>query len=507
MDVQIGKLNEGMKQAAQRRRDVGAHREAGAGDQRPARDRDARRGRKPSARPAKLTKEATTLLDAVRGQVDTLAVKKKEFEAFDERLRALQAGVGDAESRMEALGAKDKNLIELGQKVDGLTKRFETLFAQADELTKKQLVARDAARAARPGRRAREEDVVADGRAPPEPAGPRRAAQGSPGVLQVARRDRPSCATSSAPIGTALEAFGDRMTGFAARAPELEAKMDAILGKMKLVEEGTQKATRLHESVAELDAQISRVSARVPFVEKLEGRLNGLNTLSARRRSQARGAARAAHRARDAQERLSTASARRWSTRSTSSRRCARCRRALVPLVAEVNDAQDGNRRRRGAHRRRRSSTRRRSPSRRSASRSSWRRAGGRDRSRRAHAARCRRSRRSLAARPTVKDELLAELDRVQSRQRDTVGQIQASEDQLARAEKMFKQLEQRRSQVAFGEKKLAAVESRLAEIKQLADRARQEHLGHRRAASSSSTRSRRKSRTSTRSARAARPT
>src|ERR1043166_5911366 len=34
----------------------------------------------------------------------------------------------------------------------------------------------------------------------------------------------------------------------------------------------------------------------------------------------------------------------------------------------------------------------------------------------------------------------------------------------------MFKQLEQRRTQVAFGEKKLAAVETRLIEIKQLAD-------------------------------------
>src|SRR5207237_4239160 len=75
-----------------------------------------------------------------------------------------------------------------------------------------------------------------------------------------------------------------------------------------------------------------------------------------------------------------------------------------------------------------------------------------------------------LARSTAMKDELLAELDRVQSRQRDTVGQIQASEDQLARAEKMFKQLEQRRTQVAFGEKKLAGVETRLLEIKQLAD-------------------------------------
>ena len=115
-------------------------------------------GRRPSARPAKLKKEATALLDAVRGQVDTLALKKKEFEAFDERLRALHAGVGDAESRMEALAAKDKNLIELTQKVDGLveavrdavragrradeeaarrSRRCTSGSAQVDELAKK----------------------------------------------------------------------------------------------------------------------------------------------------------------------------------------------------------------------------------------------------------------------------------------------------------------------------------------------------------------------------------
>src|SRR5439155_23381205 len=48
----------------------------------------------------------------------------------------------------------------------------------------------------------------------------------------------------------------------------------------------------------------------------------------------------------------------------------------------------------------------------------------------------------------------LLELDRVQGRQRDAISQIQASEDQLVRAENMFKQLEARRSQVVFGEKK-----------------------------------------------------
>src|SRR6185436_18507921 len=56
-----------------------------------------------------------------------------------------------------------------------------------------------------------------------------------------------------------------------------------------------------------------------------------------------------------------------------------------------------------------------------------------------------------------MKDEMLVELDRVHSRQRDAVNQVQATEDQLVRAESMYKQLEVRRSQMAFGERKVAA--------------------------------------------------
>ena len=40
---------------------------------------------------------------------------------------------------MDALGAKDKNLLELAQKLDLLTKRIDSLFTQSDELTRKQI--------------------------------------------------------------------------------------------------------------------------------------------------------------------------------------------------------------------------------------------------------------------------------------------------------------------------------------------------------------------------------
>ena len=465
MDVQIGKLNEGMKQAAKAEDTITrieklAHETNGQIDNAMKLRQEAER------ETVKLTKDASTLVETVRGQVDTLGVKKKEFEAFDERVRSLNSSVGDAESRMSALAAKDKGLIELAQKVDGLTSRFESLFAQADDLTKKQLSLEVL------HERLGQVDDLAK-----KTSWQMDALRQSRQDLDVLRTDIQEFYKShaeAAKLGDklgadrlALEAFGDRMATMATQAPELEAKMDAVIGKFKLVEEGTQKATRLHESVAELDAQISRVTARVPFVEKLEGRLNTLNVLSG-----------------DVDQKLEDQLARR-SELETLQTACdgviaqmvdaqhklevvGALQNKLVPLVADVTrlkaeiTAIEG-----------RLGTVKFSESVAIEQEKRYAElvAAGKavatevaERTRQMHGLA-----EELARSAKVKDELLAELDRVQGRQRDTVSQIHASEDQLARAEQMFKQLESRRSQVAFGEKKLAAVESRLAEIKQLA--------------------------------------
>ena len=70
-----------------------------------------------------------------------------------------------------------------------------------------------------------------------------------------------------------------------------------------------------------------------------------------------------------------------------------------------------------------------------------------------------------LIAGATTKDELVDELARVQGRQRDVTAQIQVSEDQLKRVQEQTKQLDQRRSQLTFADKKVAAFEGRLGEL------------------------------------------
>ena len=75
--------------------------------------------------------------------------------------------------------------------------------------------------------------------------------------------------------------FGERTAAMLSRTPDLEARLDAVLGKMALVDEGNQSAARLGELAAELDAQVTRVGARLQFVEKLEQRVNGLHVVTA----------------------------------------------------------------------------------------------------------------------------------------------------------------------------------------------------------------------------------
>jgi chromosome segregation ATPase len=65
----------------------------------------------------------------------------------------------------------------------------------------------------------------------------------------------------------------------------------------------------------------------------------------------------------------------------------------------------------------------------------------------------------------TLKEELLAELARVQTTQRDAVAQTEVAEDQMQRADTLVKQLQQRCAQVLQGEEKVAALAGRLNEL------------------------------------------
>src|SRR5688572_6137660 len=137
MDVQIGKLNEGLKQVTRSEETVtrieklvqetALQVEAAT----KARDEFARES-------TRVEKDGRAFLELMRSYTDKLALEKKEFDAFDQRLRVLQTSLGEAESRLDTLAAKEKHLAQLNQTVTTLSKDFQGLTAQADDLAKKQ---------------------------------------------------------------------------------------------------------------------------------------------------------------------------------------------------------------------------------------------------------------------------------------------------------------------------------------------------------------------------------
>src|SRR5262249_48347858 len=177
----------------------------------------------------KLQKESAVMLESVRAEVASIGARKKEFETFDQRMRALHLTGDEAETRMQAIGAKDQHITTPSQKLDRLSKRFALLFSQADDLTRKQLTLETL----------HEKLAEVDGLAK-RASWQADALRQSRADLDVLRKEIQQFYASHADIAKlsdklgadrqALEAVGERITGFQSKAPELEAKMDAILG-------------------------------------------------------------------------------------------------------------------------------------------------------------------------------------------------------------------------------------------------------------------------------------
>ncbi len=461
MDVQVAKLNEGSKNVARAEETVA--RMEKLAQETTAQLTSAQTMRDEFGREfARLDKESRGLAEYLKSTVERLAVDKKEFDQFDHRLRALSGSVEEAETRMDGVLQKDKQLGVMNQRADELSKSFQTLMAQADEMARKQGALESL------GERLAQVDELG------------RRTQAQHEALKQSRQDleqlRAEIAdfhkahSEAAKLGdklsadrASLEAFGERATTFLSRTPELESKMDAVLSKMATVEDGTKAATRLGELAAELDAQLTRVGARLQFIEKLEGRINNLHVVTA-----------------DVDRKLTEQLGRRNEVESLKSLSdtlgtqvvdvqqkldgVAAMQARLAPITNEVAALQTSLEKSHGLA-------------------LSVKQDEAVVHDQKARLTELVEHGRSLAAETAerlkqvqsvtedlgragvIKEELLTELARVQSKQRDAMMQTEAAEDQLKRAETMVKQLEQRRTQLAFSEKKITTFEQRLNEL------------------------------------------
>jgi len=462
MDVQIGKLNEGLREAT-RGEEIVARIDKLVEDTHVKVETAAKMRDEFVRETARMERDGRALASGMRASVEQLSLEKQESEVLYARLRALRESVQDAEQRMEALSVKERHLSHLPQRVDEFGKVFETLSGQADELTRKQAsletlreglsLVNDLS-----GRFASQYESLKQSRADLEALRKE---------IQDFHRSYAEVAQLRDKLGAdraALEAFTDRLGSFRARVPEIQATMDAILGK--LVDEGARQAARIGEVAAELDAHVIRLTDRTQVVATLEGRLNALHAVAS-----------------DVDSKLAFQLARRAELDALTTK--------CDGVIAQLHDAQQKvdsvavvqdrllpmeKRLTQLQAQLRKTGTRVKEVQRDEAALASQEarltelveasRSLANDAAQRMQQVQALTA--ELARSAAAKDELVDELARVQARQRDALARADAAEDQLRRAETMYTALEQRRTQFAFSEKKLAGVEIRMAELTQV---------------------------------------
>ena len=261
MGVQIDKLNEGFKQAAQGE-------EAAARLEKLAEELHERVGAATRVRDefmrdsARMERDGRALADMARTNVEKLVLEKKEFEALNERLQGMQEAVQESEQRMNAVSQQERQLSFLPQRFDELGRSFETLMGVADELSRKQ------ARLDTLGERLSQiEDLSTRAAAQYESFTRSRADVEAIRVeiheFHGAYADVAQLRDRLGADRAALEGFVGRLASYRSSAPELDTKLDEFLRKMPLIDVGARQIDRLGKMAEELDAQMTRVTDRI----------------------------------------------------------------------------------------------------------------------------------------------------------------------------------------------------------------------------------------------------
>ena len=137
MDVQIGKLNEGSKQAAQVDETLSriehVSRAVMAKLEQAQKTEEAFSGDL-----TKLEKGRVELCEFVKGHFEHLALDRKKFESFEQRVQTLQSELGALESGFDGLAAKEEGVAAMGQKAADLSEKLTKLFERTEKLQERQ---------------------------------------------------------------------------------------------------------------------------------------------------------------------------------------------------------------------------------------------------------------------------------------------------------------------------------------------------------------------------------
>ena len=279
MEVQIGKLNEGSTLASRVEEDL--LRLERLQQEISAKLEESDRGRAQLTENAdQQQRDAVELLRAIQGHLDRLAVRQKEMDTLSERLRTAQAGLADAERRLASVTATERTMA-------GLNVRVETLASQIGDTTVQalRLQERQASLNLLEERLENVERATRHTNAQMEALAQRRK---DLDALKAAFDAFDATYAATRMLVDELRAEKQEFAQFVQHASEFmdgAPRIDAAIAELKThvaeTEADAVRAVSMRPQIDDLAGRVASLAPRLQIVEDLEGRLSGLHELSA----------------------------------------------------------------------------------------------------------------------------------------------------------------------------------------------------------------------------------
>jgi chromosome segregation ATPase len=480
MEIQIKKLDDAARHTAtveetvdhveKLARDVAAQLESGM------------RARDEFAREVKQLEQArVTLSDVVRSHMDRIDVERGQLSAFDERVRMLNDRIESLEGRAESLAEREGRVTSIAARVDQLSRDMSSFGDRADAALEKQAALE-----------ALEKSLAQVDNLARATAARYEAVAASRQHLDRVREEMDAFRTTHSEAvrmrdslnndRMALESFMQRMNEFSADVPALQARMEGVTGRMTVLEEANRRADALASAADALEQRASRLGAQRQLVEQVENRLAKLNDLVAETDRKLK-----EQHARRGEVELLESEIDRVAIRVTETRQklddVAAVEEMLSPLYDQLAAFEDRINQASGRV---------------EALRVSDADLVGQERRLAELLAESRAAADAAAERltqvtslsgeleksQTVKDELLAELARVEAKQKDVTIHLETADEQVQQLQAAAASAEARRKQMSMADKRLGAFQSRLEELQGLTEEIdrRVQELGQREA-------------------------
>ena len=415
---------------------------------------------------ARIEKDGAALIQTVGAQIERLAIEGKSFDAHEQRIANLQSALTTVERQLETVLGRQEAVGALDRKAEALAQTVRQLSNELDEMTRRRAdVDTLAERLARVETTARETEAqqarIESGRQQLEEL------RAELEAIHASRASAAELCTRLNADRLALESAGENIARFAAGAPAIENQLSVVLEKLRLLGDADRVAERTRETISELEATLARSSEKLQFVEKVERRLNGLHTLNTEvgrrmeeqlvRRAELEGLR---TRAEEISAHIGDAHQKLGAIRTTQEKLpgILECVATLGRDIEQLESRMNGLRR---------SETDLADQERRLDALV----AGSRDQ----HAAITERTAhlealvQELNRASDVRNELLADLSRVQAQHQETAARMAATEEKLKHVDALRQQLDDRQSALTAAEQRMVAFEAQVGNLAQLA--------------------------------------